>query len=253
MSQYFLLLKASTWALRAFAWAANSACWPPGAGPCCMPSATSAPAPGPRGRTTAAPWRRRQAACPPGSWTTRSGRTALSAPALCSCSWKSTCRSMPAASTTRRSWTSPHCPRALLDRRADSRAWVDRSSCSSERRASCSCWASCPYCSSRSRSSRDTCCCTAVSFSATGARARSTLPSWFLDSPSSRFCAESRRRSASAAANWALTSESRAETASKSSSSGEVPPAEHHVDGGGAGNGAEQAASAGQESVQKRP
>ena len=41
---------------------------------------------------------------------------------------------------------------------------------------------------------------------------------WFRDSPSSRFWAARRRRSASAAANWALTSDSRADTPSKSCS-----------------------------------
>ena len=241
MSQYFLLLSASTWARRALAWAASRACWELFRVRCRVPVPESRnPVPGPRGRRTTAPWRPPPAAFRPGSWTTRSGRIVESAPALWTCSRKSTCLSIPDASTTRRSCTSPHCPRALLERRADSRACVERISWASDSRASWSCCASWPYCSRRSRSSSATCCCTAVSFSATGASARSTFPSWLRDSPSSRFWMLRRRRSASAAANWALTSERRDETASKSSSSAWCAAAERKVGGGGTGKGAHQ-------------
>ena len=136
MSQYFLLLSASTWAFRALAWAAAGSAGRPALLRGLLGRRRTPRVPGPRGRTSAAPWHPPPAACrraaaPRGRAGQRVRRRAVLLP-LWTCSWKSTCRSIPAASTTRRSWTSPHWPRALLDRRADSSACVDRSSCSSD-------------------------------------------------------------------------------------------------------------------------
>ena len=57
--------------------------------------------------------RRRRRSCAPGSLTTRSGRRRLSSVATCACVSKSQCSSIPAISTTRRSWISPQRPRTF--------------------------------------------------------------------------------------------------------------------------------------------
>ena len=97
----------------------------------------------------------------PGSRTTRSGRSTPSSPRTDTCSSKSQRSSMPACSTTRRSCSSPHWPRACGRRSAVTSAAVSRPS-RSEPSRTCPTWAcSSPSWRARSPSSprreRSTC------------------------------------------------------------------------------------------------
>ncbi|OLT19704.1 hypothetical protein BJF81_08165 [Ornithinimicrobium sp. CNJ-824] len=101
--------------------------------------------------STPSPWARRKAPSgallsmtrflPPGRWTTTSGRTRTSWRVVAeTCSSKSHRASIPACSSTRRSWTSPHVPLTAEDDSAPESALV------------CSCrarvwWATCARCS----------------------------------------------------------------------------------------------------------
>ena len=73
---------------------------------------------------------------PPGTWTIMSGRRRPSSVMVETCSSKSQCESMPAISTTRRSWISPQRPRVCGERSAVTRLRVSFCSCSWPR---CSC------------------------------------------------------------------------------------------------------------------
>ena len=136
---------------------------------------------------------------PPGRATTMSGRTARSAPSRSAprpwtCSAKSTCEVIPAASTTRRSCTSPQEPRALVERSAEDSPWVVSRSSSCPRRAPSRASRTAPNWSARSRSISRTCCSTVASWVRTGARACST--SWSRAERASRVSTRSRSCSA---------------------------------------------------------
>ena len=88
---------------------------------------------------------------------------------------KSTRSMSPAASTTLRSWVSPHTPRVLFERNADARDSAVERSRSSFSAAILSCWLSSPCCWWRCVSSAVTLACMSVSVCFTGARACSTL------------------------------------------------------------------------------
>src|SRR4051812_43744419 len=141
---------------------------------------------------------------PPGRWTTRSGRTPTPSGVVATTCWvKSTRANIPACSTTRRSWTSPHVPRAVGERSAPGRAAVCARSASPEVRTASICSPRRAYCCSRSRSSTRTCSSTRCRAPASGESVAASSRS--CEAADSRSVTRSRRRSRSATAVPART------------------------------------------------
>ena len=189
--QYSLAARPATWRSRATAWATRSS------------DRSSS------GRSSA--WASRKAVigalasttrtlCP-GSRTTTSGRTPRSwALTPATCSSKSQRASIPDASSTRRSCTSPQAPRTVEDRSDPAseavwrpRCWVSPSTRARRARSE-------PNCSIRSRSSEPTWCSTRRRASLSGARSAAVSMSSAREVSRSSTRSRSRSRSATTAA-----------------------------------------------------
>ena len=139
---------------------------------------------------------------PPGSRTSMSGRSAPSSVSIVLCSRKSQWDTMPAISTTLRSWISPHEPRVAGRFRAETRfpaSWRSVPTPSPSWRSIC---ASSPCASRRSRSRRPISLSILPSFSCTGRISPLISSARLAISPAARSCSarrpsSSRRASAS--------------------------------------------------------